>query len=439
MLSKRSNSSKPVKRVRTTNNVDKVKPQKVQSISTTIPVNFDVTMYIDPTIGDTELTNTMTYSFDVISMLNSSDVFAQLSKTFKKCKIRKVHGCIDVLTIPNVLVRYSVAGSSDTFLGEMPLSNTLLNCAMLRTVQLGKYFSEFESLQDVKTYEDIVSIGSNIFQAMIPGTSVHLSPEIQASGMMERSQYLDNGVFSNLKMLKNYNATQYFAPTFFLAAKMVTPTTTDIGERFKQNMEVVDKASITILSTTMKDTVVKLSCQFYIDVIMKDLEASYKNLSNAMIYSYMITRYMGYDDNVHIAHIPLFQLGTTDVYDNTFYKSDANEGPEYRVQIIPYVGNYVPDEDIGYTIAAYMSVYVGNSDVVVRHITVPNDDNIPVIENYTRYFVRIDIRNDILKLNEMTPELRLSGNELIDDYDFLVTNDSSYVNGNLAFMYNRTI
>lgn len=438
MLSKRSNSSKPVKRVRSTTNVDKVKPQKVQSISTTIPINFDVTMYVDPTIGNTELTNTMTYSFDVISMLNSSDVFAQLSKTFKKCKIRKVHGCIDVSTVPNVAVQYTVGTDPTILAGEMPLSNTLLNCAMLRTVQLGKYFSEFESLQDVKTYDDIVAIGSNIFQAMIPGTSVHLSPEIQASGMMERSQYLDNGVFSNLKMLKNYNATQYFAPTFFIAAKIITPTNADISARIKHELEVED-SDVNVTSVIMKDTAVKLSCQFYIDVIMKDLEASYKNLSNAMIYSYMITRYMGYDENVHIAHIPLFQLGTTDVYDNTFYKSDANEGPEYRVQIIPYVGVYVPDEDIGYTIAAYMSVYVGNSDVIVRHITVPNDDNIPVIENYTRYFVRLDIRNDILKLNEMTPELRLSGNELIDDYDFLVTNDSSYVNGNLAFMYNRTI
>lgn len=152
MLTKRvSNASKPVKRIRT-KNVDSVKPPKVQSISTTIPINFDVDLFIDPTIGAEEVVNDMVTSFDTISMLNSSETFIQLAKTFKMCKIRKVHGCIDVTSIPSVVARYTVGTDPTIQAGEMPLSNTLLNCAMLRTVQLGKYFGDYETGQEVKTY-----------------------------------------------------------------------------------------------------------------------------------------------------------------------------------------------------------------------------------------------------------------------------------------------
>lgn len=439
MLTKRvSNASKPVKRIRT-KNVDSVKPPKVQSISTTIPINFDVDLFIDPTIGVEEVVNDMVTSFDTISMLNSSETFIQLAKTFKMCKIRKVHGCIDVTSIPSVVARYTVGTDPTIQAGEMPLSNTLLNCAMLRTVQLGKYFGDYETGQEVKTYDDVVSIGSNIFQAMIPGTSVHLSPEIQASGMMERSQYLDTNIFMNLKMLKNYNATQYFIPTFYIAGRIITPKLEDMKERIKHELNVEDP-DVTIGNITMSDTNIKLSCQFYIDVIMKDLENNYASKPTAFVYSNLLCKYVSDDENVHIASVPLFEIGTRHVDDLSYADHSDSTDSMYIVEIAPFVGTYEPDTNMGYRTAGYLAVYIGPTNSMIYTVDVPTAANMPVKANYNRYYVRLDIRSD--KFPESVtdvPSFTISGNNLYDDLDVKITSSPSYVCGNLAFMYNRTI
>lgn len=443
MLTKRvSNSSKPVKRIRT-KNVDSVKLPKVQSISTTIPINFDVSMYINPQIGTGDITNTMVNSFDTISMLNSSETFQQLCKTFKMCKIRKVHGCIDVTAIPSVLYGYYTGeppteGPIVYESGNIPLSNTLLNCAMLRTVQLGKYFKDYSDVQDVKTYDDVVSIGSNIFQAMIPGTSVHLSPEIQASGMMERSQYLDTNIFQNLKMLKNYNATQYFVPTFYIAAKCITPTEAELKERVIAE-KGLDPNNVTFRAFLLTTTEVKLSCQFYIDVIMKDLENNYASKPTAFVYSYLLCDYMGTDVNHHIARIPLFELGTTYIDDYSFYSTIDTGLNCYMVEINPYVGNYLPDTIMNFTNIGYLAVYVGASNVIIKKIGAPTANNFPEMAGYTRYYIRLDIKTDIVNTADVSPTFVLSGNALYDTMDFNVTTDPNVAFGNLAFMYNRTI
>lgn len=439
MLSKRvSNASKPVKRVRT-KNVDTVKPSKVQSISTTIPINFDVDLYIDPSIGSEEIVNDMVTSFDTISMLNSSDTFMQLAKTFKMCKIRKVHGCIDITTIPSVVAQYTVGSDPVIKAGEMPLSNTLLNCAMLRTVQLGKYFGDFETGQEVKTYDDVVSIGSNIFQAMIPGTSVHLSPEIQASGMMERSQYLDTNIFMNLKMLKNYNATQYFIPTFYIAGRIITPKLDDLKERIKHELNVED-SDVTISNVTMNATNVKLSCQFYVDVIMKDIENNYASKPTAFVYSNLLCKYVSDDENEHIASVPLFEIGTRHVNDLSYADHSGNNDSMYIVEIAPFVGTYEPDINMGYRTAGYLAVYIGPTNSMVYTVNVPTAANMPEKVNYNRYYVRLDIRSDKFPASDTdVPSFTISGNNLYDDNDVNLSTDPSYVCGNFAFMYNRTI
>lgn len=439
MLSKRvSNASKPVKRVRT-KNVDTVKPSKVQSISTTIPINFDVDLYIDPSIGAKEIVNDMVTSFDTISMLNSSDTFMQLAKTFKMCKIRKVHGCIDITTIPSVVAQYTVGSDPVIKAGEMPLSNTLLNCAMLRTVQLGKYFGDFETGQEVKTYDDVVSIGSNIFQAMIPGTSVHLSPEIQASGMMERSQYLDTNIFMNLKMLKNYNATQYFIPTFYIAGRIITPKLDDLKERIKHELNVED-SDVTISNVTMNATNVKLSCQFYVDVIMKDIENNYASKPTAFVYSNLLCKYVSDDENEHIASVPLFEIGTRHVNDLSYADHSGNNDSMYIVEIAPFVGTYEPDINMGYRTAGYLAVYIGPTNSMVYTVNVPTAANMPEKVNYNRYYVRLDIRSDKFPASDTdVPSFTISGNNLYDDNDVNLSTDPSYVCGNFAFMYNRTI
>lgn len=439
MLSKRvSNASKPVKRVRT-KNVDTVKPSKVQSISTTIPINFDVDLYIDPSIGSEEIVNDMVTSFDTISMLNSSDTFMQLAKTFKMCKIRKVHGCIDITTIPSVVAQYTVGSDPVIKAGEMPLSNTLLNCAMLRTVQLGKYFGDFETGQEVKTYDDVVSIGSNIFQAMIPGTSVHLSPEIQASGMMERSQYLDTNIFMNLKMLKNYNATQYFIPTFYIAGRIITPKLDDLKERIKHELNVED-SDVTIGNVTMNATNVKLSCQFYVDVIMKDIENNYASKPTAFVYSNLLCKYVSDDENEHIASVPLFEIGTRHVNDLSYADHSGNNDSMYIVEIAPFVGTYEPDINMGYRTAGYLAVYIGPTNSMVYTVNVPTAANMPEKVNYNRYYVRLDIRSDKFPASDTdVPSFTISGNNLYDDNDVNLSTDPSYVCGNFAFMYNRTI
>ena len=90
MLSRAQNATKPAKRFGKIKEVDMSIPSKTQSISVSLPVNFNVQMFAnyDPK-GTQSLMNTAVKTFDIISMLNSSQTFMNLSKVFKECKIQK--------------------------------------------------------------------------------------------------------------------------------------------------------------------------------------------------------------------------------------------------------------------------------------------------------------------------------------------------------------
>lgn len=429
MLTKRvSNASKPVKRVRT-KNVDVVKPVKTQSISTTIPVNFEVSMFIDGGLNDQEFTNKMVYDTDVIQMLNTSETFQQLCKTFKMCKIRKVHGCIDIVKAPSI--DYTLTSGAE---GSIPINNCLINCSMLRTIQLGRYFSEYTTGQDVRTYDDAVSIGSNIFQTLMPGTSVHLSPEIQASGMMERSQYLDTVIFNNLKLLKNYNSTQYFTPTFYLAAKVVTPTTAE-ARQMVYNFTLDPEDFVASMEVGQE---LKLSCQFYVDVIFKDLENNLAVRPTSTVYSYLLCKYSNLQTNDQIGIIPIYDIGRINVYDRTFATFGQDADPMFVVDIIHFTGSYSPDPVENYNTAGYVGVYTGASGMIVKTLTTPFATTFPEQEGYDRYIIHVRIRSNNYNVGANI-EFTLSGNEIYDENDVRVLSDTKYVLGNVAFMINRTI
>ena len=429
MLTKRvSNATKPVRRVRT-NNVDSVKPPKTQSISASIPVNFEVSMYIDGSIDNQSVTNTMVYDTDTIQMLNTSETFQQLCKTFKMCKIRKVHGCIDIIKAPSI--DYTLT-SGET--GSIPINNCLINCSMLRTIQLGRYFHEYVTGQDVRTYDDAVSIGSNIFQTLMPGTSVHLSPEIQASGMMERSQYIDVVAFNNLKLLKNYNSTQYFTPTFYFAAKVVTPTT----DEAKQMVYNFTRDPEDLVNTMTVGQELRLSCQFYVDVIFKDLENNYAVRPTSTVYSYLLCKYTNVDNNVQDGVIPIYDIGDIKVFDRTFATYGQDDVPLIYASIVHYTGSYTPAPVDGYITAGYVGVYTGASGIAVVKMVSPTDLTFPTMSGYDRYLIHVRIRSNNYT-DGSAVSFVLSGNEILDGNDVDITTSTKYVLGNVSFMINRTV
>lgn len=434
MLSRAQNATKPAKRFGKIKEVDMSIPSKTQSISVSLPVNFNVQMFAnyDPK-GTQSLMNTAVKTFDIISMLNSSQTFMNLSKVFKECKIQKVHGCIDLNRVPTVQMTIPAGEMESEYAGtyEIPTNNLLLNCAMSRTIQLGKYFEDYIHNYKQVTYDDVVSMGSCIWQSLIPGASLHLSPEIKASGMMEKTQYINTEVFRNLKLLKSFESSQYFLPTFYLAMKNVFKDIPGYRQAFANEYNI--PLTETVDATYTTNVTLDISCQFYIDVVFRNLHLDVSRIPTSTVYSYCVCNAKSTattNDTVSI-HLPIFKVGFNPVYDMTTSVQTNMANPLYACYVGLYDGTSV-DVPEGYTPFVYYGVLLGKGYFKIKRF-VNGITGFNAEAGLHRYII-IGCYNNAYPLTTVANTSYLSGNDIIDDADVVVDAlNYTIVYGNLAF------
>lgn len=441
MLSSRvSSSTKPMKRSK---NVDSIVSGTRNSTVVTIPVNFDANMLVDKTVGSTTLNeSTAIYDFDVVGMLNTSDVFRKMCELFKSVKIRRVHGCIDVSKVPKVTVTgtYDVVTPGEEgkppvvtptqASAELTISNMLVNCAMLRTIQLDRYFREYEynGGRAIKTYNDVVSIASNIFQTKIPGAACHLSPDIVASGMMEKSQYLATNTFTNLKLLKSYNATQYFLPTFYLAIKYLMASNDQLTSAAR---DILQQPTFKITNTSV-ETGVTLSCQFYIDVAVRDIINVYSG-PNKLTYSILVLNYTNRNQNTEFGVFPIMGVGSREIYDYTNSTYANNGNALYYLALVASGDTPVIPSDYLCVCTVFFKIIPLGFQVTYKELQISSGPAKP-----GEYAAYLCVRSDSYAAGDF--KVYLSGNDIFDVGDVEIpeapdkgTTSGKYVFANLAF------
>lgn len=224
----------------------------------------------------TGLGSGISWDFDTLALLAKSSVFNSLAKAYDQFRIKRVRGCIDLNTVPKLEfdntdhvsfkrtgVRYAilakVTAASLDLRGKF--QNPLLCCAFDRRCTL------YEDTDDPFSY------GSALVQAKLPGTSIHLCPDVIASTLQERMSFIPTTVLSRYRNFVEKKSNQIvFDPTFHIRYKhelsggdIKYKDYTDYFEPFSEAYTLQDNDVFALVSG------IKLHCMFYVDLVFEGI------------------------------------------------------------------------------------------------------------------------------------------------------------------------
>lgn len=258
------NSTKP--RMRKSKVVRKNRSDMSRTI--TVPVSFDLVNSLRA-----GLDSQCNWDFDVLSLLAKSNVFKSLSQAYDRFRIKRVRGCIDVNNVSDLYLRkdkiygfyqagtdYAVQGKYNVDGEPRDLSSRFKNPVL---------FCAFDRRNTVMDVVDPSTYGSCIFQAMLPGTKIHLSPDVSASTLQERMGFIPTNVLSRYRNFVVKQSNQIvFDPTFHIEFKHELSGGPILASEFPLNTFLIQAGRpLTASDVLTFVTIVKLHCLFYVDLV----------------------------------------------------------------------------------------------------------------------------------------------------------------------------